>query len=256
MNDINVTLNPAGQVIQVNVTLGGVHNDHTLLTNIGTHTHEEIDEFIDNGSLVPTGVLLPFGGTSAPDGFLICDGSAVSRSTYAALFAVIGTKYGGGDGSTTFNLPNVKGKVVIGVDGADGTFNDVGLTGGAKSVNLQHSHTVNSHSHTVNSHTHSTPAHNHVVFTTGSNSGDWFRADNGAQFVAGSNVQLGSTAGLTRDGAAPPTSSSIRTDTSGSGTSGSTSPGTDSQTPGTNNGLSTTQSVLNPFVTAHYIIKT
>ena len=54
----------------------------------------------------PLGAILPFGGTTAPTGFLICDGSAVSRLTYAELFAVIGTKFGSGDGSTTFNLPN------------------------------------------------------------------------------------------------------------------------------------------------------
>lgn len=54
----------------------------------------------------PLGVILPFGGSVAPTGFLICDGSAVSRTTYAALFEVIGTKFGSGDGSTTFNLPS------------------------------------------------------------------------------------------------------------------------------------------------------
>lgn len=55
---------------------------------------------------VPTGLILPYGGSTAPEGFLICDGSAISRTTYADLFAVIGTTYGTGDGSTTFNLPN------------------------------------------------------------------------------------------------------------------------------------------------------
>lgn len=54
----------------------------------------------------PLGVILPFGGSVAPTGFLICDGSAVSRTTYAALFAVIDIKFGSGDGSTTFNLPS------------------------------------------------------------------------------------------------------------------------------------------------------
>lgn len=55
---------------------------------------------------VPTGTLTPFAGNTAPDGWLKCDGSAISRTTYAALFAVIGTTYGAGDGSTTFNIPN------------------------------------------------------------------------------------------------------------------------------------------------------
>ena len=55
---------------------------------------------------VKTGCVLPFAGSTAPDGYLICDGSAVSRTTYSALFAVIGTTYGTGDGSTTFNIPD------------------------------------------------------------------------------------------------------------------------------------------------------
>lgn len=59
---------------------------------------------------IPTGMILPFAGTSVPEGFLVCNGSNVSRSTYAALFAAIGTKYGAGDGSTTFTLPNMHRK--------------------------------------------------------------------------------------------------------------------------------------------------
>lgn len=66
-------------------------------------TSEKLDPSI---VFVPTGTVIHFAGTSAPTGFLVNDGSAVSRSTYAALFAVIGETYGSGDGSTTFNLPN------------------------------------------------------------------------------------------------------------------------------------------------------
>ncbi len=72
------------------------------------------------GSSLPSGVVLPFGGTAAPTGFLIADGSAVSRTTYAALFAVIGTAFGAGDGSTTFNLPDMRGRFMRGVDGSAG----------------------------------------------------------------------------------------------------------------------------------------
>lgn len=63
-------------------------------------------------SLMPTGTVLPYGGSSAPTGFLMCDGSAVSRTDYADLFDVIGTTYGSGDGSTTFNLPNLSTAVL------------------------------------------------------------------------------------------------------------------------------------------------
>lgn len=62
-----------------------------------------------SSSAAPSGSITAFGGASAPSGWLICDGSAVSRSTYSALFAVIGTAYGAGNGSSTFNLPNGQG---------------------------------------------------------------------------------------------------------------------------------------------------
>lgn len=63
---------------------------------------------------VPSGTIIDFGGTAAPTGYLSCDGSAVSRSTYSALFTAIGTTWGSGDGTTTFNVPNLNGRAVIG----------------------------------------------------------------------------------------------------------------------------------------------
>lgn len=97
----------------------------------------------------PSGVYLPFAGTTAPAGWLLCDGSAVSRTTYAALFAVLGTVYGAGNGSTTFNLPDLRGRVPAGKDdmggaaanrlttagsGVDGAA--LGATGGAEQHTL------------------------------------------------------------------------------------------------------------------------
>lgn len=70
---------------------------------------------------VPTGALMPFAGASEPTGWLLCGGQAVSRVTYAALFAAIGTVYGVGDGSTTFNLPDLRGRVTAGKDNMGGT---------------------------------------------------------------------------------------------------------------------------------------
>jgi microcystin-dependent protein len=78
---------------------------------------------------VPAGCILPYAGTAAPDGFLLCAGQAVSRAAYADLFAAIGTAYGAGDGSTTFNVPDLRGRVVAGKDDMGGT--DAGrLNGG------------------------------------------------------------------------------------------------------------------------------
>ena len=83
------------------------------------------------GLNVPTGVILPFGGTTAPTGFLICDGSAISRTSYADLFAVIGTTYGSGDGSTTFNLPDATIPLKIATSvGVKGNGMTLGLTNG------------------------------------------------------------------------------------------------------------------------------
>jgi microcystin-dependent protein len=73
-----------------------------------------------NVQLAPLGIMLPYGGTAAPTGWLLCNGAAVSRVTYAALFAVIGTAFGSGDGSTTFRLPDTRGRFLRGVDSGVG----------------------------------------------------------------------------------------------------------------------------------------
>ena len=70
---------------------------------------------------MPTAVMFPFAGSSAPAGFVLCDGSAISRSTYAALYAIIGTVFGAGDGSTTFNVPDMRGSMPIGAGQKSGT---------------------------------------------------------------------------------------------------------------------------------------
>ena len=79
------------------------------------------------------GAIKPWTKTTAPDGYLLCDGSAVSRTTYADLFGVISTTYGAGDGSTTFNVPQLQGKMPQGYDG--NTYNLAG-TGGANTVTV------------------------------------------------------------------------------------------------------------------------
>lgn len=111
-----------------------------------------------------TGIISLFAGPSAPRGYLVCDGSAVSRDTYSALFSVIGTTYGAGDGSTTFNLPDLSGRVAIGAS----TSHAMGTTGGEETHVLTsgelaaHSHEVPQHGHadTISA---STPALSHTV---------------------------------------------------------------------------------------------
>lgn len=103
----------------------------------------------------PTGVLQDFAGTSAPDGWLLCDGSEVSRTEYAALFAVIGTTYGVGDGSTTFNLPDERGQFRRGLDnmGTAAGAAGVDVDGTARTVGQAQAHAFGSHDHALRSNT-------------------------------------------------------------------------------------------------------
>lgn len=115
-----------------------------------TSTPLTADNLNNNFSFcVPLGGIVQYAGATAPDGWLICNGSAISRTTYADLFSAIGTTYGSGDGSTTFNLPNLKGRVAVGYDSSQTEFDTLGETGGEKT----HTLTINempNHSHNTN----------------------------------------------------------------------------------------------------------
>ena len=113
---------------------------------------------------VPAGSIVAYGATTAPSGWLLCIGTAISRTTYSALFAIISTTYGVGDGSTTFNLPDLQQRFPLG-KAAAGTGSTLGGTGGA----IDHTHTGPSHVHTTASHTltiSEIPAHTHQIYTT------------------------------------------------------------------------------------------
>jgi microcystin-dependent protein len=118
---------------------------------------------INNIVTTPAGVISQWVGvaTSPPTGWLLCDGAAVSRTTYSALWDVLRnggstSPYGNGDGSTTFNLPNLKGRVPVGLDSSQSEFDTLGETGGAKT----HTLTVGE----IPDHAHS----GQIVFGTGS----------------------------------------------------------------------------------------
>ena len=97
-----------------------------------------------------------YGGATAPDGWLLCNGAAISRAVYADLFAVVGTTFGAGNGSTTFNIPDLQDRFPIGKSGTKA----LGSTGGTVE-SLAHSHTVDSHDHApvaqIVAHTHALP---------------------------------------------------------------------------------------------------
>lgn len=95
---------------------------------------------------LPAGSIIAWSTNTPPANWLIADGSAVSRSTYSSLFAAIGTQYGVGNGTTTFNLPDLRGRIPVGRDGSQTEFDVLGETGGAKTHALTVSE-MPSHSH-------------------------------------------------------------------------------------------------------------
>lgn len=121
-----------------------------------------------NTTIIPTGVIEMFAGSTAPSGWLICDGSAVSRSVYQSLFKVIGTTYGVGNSNTTFTLPDMRGRCPMGVgSGPSLTTRALAATAGAETATLIIAN-LPSHTHTATIGTDS-PTHSHTSNTvTGS----------------------------------------------------------------------------------------
>ena len=118
---------------------------------------------------LPSGIINPFAGITAPDGWLLCYGQAISRTVYSDLFIALSTTYGAGDGTTTFNLPDLRGRTVAGIDNMGGTdagridiANSSGTVVGSQYVTLT-SAEMPSHTHTQDSHNHTQNAHGHVV---------------------------------------------------------------------------------------------
>lgn len=145
-------------------------NGQVLTTNSSTATGLAWTT-ITTSSGVPSGSITAFGGssTSVPVGWLLCSGQEVSRTTYSDLFAVIGTIYGSGNGSTTFNVPDLRNRFPVGL--GPSTWSDAlnEKSGSEQAVVVTHTHTTADHSHSLASHGHSasvsTPdgTHDHQV---------------------------------------------------------------------------------------------
>lgn len=164
MNNVRNEINSYTKQSQINNAFSSVSGASSSLT----------------GSVVlPSGIIVPFAGgpgvtpnpgtrQDVPDGWLLCNGAAVSRTAYSGLFTIVGTTYGVGDGSTTFNVPDLRGRIVVGsgTGAQQGVAGSGVITGGAALAarivgqffgderTELHTHTQNSHNHTQNNHSH------------------------------------------------------------------------------------------------------
>ena len=142
---------------------------------------------------VPTGSVHMMASTTVPSGYLKCNGAAISRTTYADLFTAIGTAFGAGDGSSTFNVPDLRGEFVRGW--ADNGSVDSGRNFGTSQSdqNKQHNHGVNDpgHNHGIND-----PGHIHQVQYSNSDSGDGVIEESGTG-LSGQEPTLSATTGIT-----------------------------------------------------------
>jgi microcystin-dependent protein len=139
----------------------------------------------------PTGMISIHSAATAPTGWLLCDGTSYGSASYTTLFNVIGYTFGGS--GANFSVPNLKGKVVVGIDGAQAQFDTRGETGGS----MNHQHAASNSGNTAIGHDHTIPAlsgnaanvadHNHTVTVTNNNSGNHGHGDNIGTANAGSH---------------------------------------------------------------------
>jgi len=170
---------------------------------------------------IPTATIVPWSSASVPTGFLECNGQAVSRSTYSALFAIVGTTYGAGDGSSTFLVPNLQDNVAVGKSNNKA----LASTGGANTVAVTASGTIAGSTANASLSTAQLASHSHTGAVNGSNGNSTPGPFNGA--VRGANT--GST---------------------GSGT------GHSHNMSANFSGATANPSVLQPYLTIIYVIKT
>ena len=211
---------------------------------------------------IPAGAMMAWASDTIPSNWLLCDGSAVSRSTYASLFAAIGTQYGSGDGTTTFNLPDIKGRTIVGKDASQTEFDVLGETGGAKTHTLlisempSHTHLQDSHTHTQNSHTHTQNSHNHTQNAhTHPNAGGGYAALISFTASGGNSAYMGQ--GAFGAGGATWAGSLTATNNATTATNQATT-ATNQATTATNQntGGGEAHNNLQPYIVLNYIIKT
>jgi microcystin-dependent protein len=194
-------------------------------------------------AVLPAGMVVPFAGTVAPAGWLLCQGQAVSRSTYSALFGVISTAYGVGDGSTTFNLPDMRGRVPVGLDSGNAAYDSLSDAGGVASVTLAEAN-LPLHAHTIN--------HDHGAQTT-TGGGSHNHGPQGADvFTVQNNVAGFAVATV---GGGPSTAFNTSTTTTVADHTHSVDLPNFTGNSGNGPGTATAFSVANPYRVFNYVIK-
>jgi microcystin-dependent protein len=273
LTDVSIISPTTGQVLTWNSTLGKWENQASAGGG--------------GGVSLPVGSMTMFAGPAIPSGWLLCDGQAVSRTTYIDLFNVIGGYYGAGDGSTTFNVPNLTQRFPIGVSAATPLANAGGQWDHAHAVpahyHLPGSLAVAAHSHdggtlTVGSHTHSAgsysiASHSHTlsagtVSTVGSH--DHYVNQHTHTFSGQTATKTGQSVGTggfgdpaaaetshthAYSGTTANSSSSLRTDTNGghshtlSGSTGTAAPGLSGTSGASTAGLTGNTGSVAPAIT-------
>lgn len=197
--------------------------------------------------LAPPGSLMVWAGATIPPRTLECDGSAVSRTTYADLYRAIGTTWGAGDGSTTFNVPDYRGKTII---GADGTYT-LGSSGGTNDVTLTtaqlptHNHGVTDPGHT---HTFTGTAHNHTI----TDPGHLHTVNYESSLVGTANALIRGNAVIGTINSGSATTGITINNTTAGGTNASATTGISTQNTGSGDPIT----ILPPYAAARVLIRT
>ena len=200
--------------------------------------------------IIPTGVIEMFAGSVAPIGWLICDGSIVSRIAFSDLFKIIGTTYGSGNSNNTFTLPDMRGRCPIGVGtGASLTARTLGSNVGAETATLAETN-LPSHTHTASVGTESV-THTH----TGTSGGESTNHNHYFSHTAGTSGSYGLMDSGTASSSGQPSTGGIQQNHTHATTTGNESANHTHSVTNSNTGSGTAFGIMSPSIVVNFIIK-